>query len=659
MSTSWNNPSGRRATRSLGAALGAAALLAPLTAAAPARAALVALDSVHVYTAARASSDRSVQRWDSARRTTRSYDDALFGLVNLETAGCLYHPRLLAFHLEGSAALQRRYLSAGTGTPTLDVRDVFSDYAAGARVFDGHRLSFALGASRQNSDVTGDLLRDTQVEREWRMGSATLQLGRLRQRAEYARTHYTSAGQSDNEEIRHTARYTAELPGRRVFGQIRYDYTQSDLVTSHTSFTSQIGNANATFRLDEHGRSSFIASSYYARIESQSLTETIEGSGRLRLVPWSWLGTALSWTRRHSNTGGLRSWTDVATFSVDHRLYQSLFTSVSGRGTFTDYDDGRQEDRTLEARVDYRKHVPVGRIRMFYEYGLRRNEERFDRMTPRRRERVETVEDGVPIVIDEENVDATSIVVVNLSRPAEPPVEGIDYVVRVVGDVVEIIVQPAGTIRDGDRIRITWEVLVSDQFGFDERTPGRGAGLDLGRVLSVTVGERRTERTLRFGTPVTPLGDTHVRYATARARLGRLSLQGRWQDRRSPTFPYRQASVSALWQVPDPAPAMMIAINGSATRTEFVDEDDREDLVTAGGYATWSPTPRVHADARLTWFDRRGRRNDGRSVVGSFNLRYRAGRMEIVVRVNAWEREVVGSGTEQRGVAMVELRRHL
>ncbi len=617
----------------------------------------VGIDSVGAYIAGEGYSDHITRTYVSRRPLLEDNQDGANEKLYGAAAGYLYHPKLLAWHANGTVTLQQRYLTSETPGLRRRIGTLLRDYALGTRVLRGHRLNFTLDASRNTSDLDGDFLRQTSVTRTYRGAIASLRVKHLQQKLEVSRSHYRARGDFQNEEIRRQIRYDVDLPGRMFSSNARYEFVDTDLNTQGADFRTQTGQFVSTLCVDGSLRSAFTTSAYYNRIESRSLSEYLEGSAYASLGMVRALPATVSYTHRIANVSGIRSWTDTGSFSLAHSLYQSLVSSMDLRESRTDYNDGRQTDRVAEFKVKYRKRVYFGRLRMFYEYRYRRNEENFAGMARRPRDITLEYAAGAPIILDETGIDASSIQIDNLTRPTQPPVEGIDYLVRVTGDVVEIEIQPLGTIQANDRLRIRYDILVPDRLAFEERAPGYGGGIDIASHLSFTIGKKSTDRSVVYGAPITPLEDFDVEYAMARFHWRALGVYSQYQNRITPITPFKRTSINASYSHAF-LRSLNVVVNAGFSATDFPAELDREERMTAGGTLWYRPTHRLTVEARATYIDRTGRDNDGHDLLGQTRVRYTASSLELIAELSRYERDVVVTGNETRTIARLEVRRH-
>ncbi|MFQ5510696.1 MAG: hypothetical protein ACE5EO_02505 [Candidatus Krumholzibacteriia bacterium] len=618
---------------------------------------ILAVDSLRASLGSVAYSDRIKREWTSSRPLLRDNEAGLLESLRLGVGGSLYHPRLFSWTSSGRLTLKQRSLSNEQPDSHRAIGEALSEYRVAGMFLRDHDLSLTVAATRNVTNVDGDFLEDTYVNRSSRTAALRWGLRRLNQVLDYEWNNYDSKGLVENEEIRRALRYESTLRGERFYASAKYEVTENDFLTSGNDVENQTGRLLSTMRLDKAGRRTISSSVYYNRLQAAVSSRYVEGSVFANIGLLSNLDLTTSYSRRNDEVAGISSRTDAVGASLVHRLYRSVVTTITGDGTFPEYDDGRQLDAQVSARTDYRKQTFFGSLRLFYEYGFRRYKEDFSRNTSRPRQRTVVYTPGVPTVLDEVGVDSTSIEILNLTQPGVLPQQGIDYLIITTGDFFEIQIQPLATIQPGDELSIRYVVLVGASFEFEERAPAYGFGLGITPHISLDASRQKLNRDLLRGEPSATIENTRLENASLRLNWQSIRVEARYQNRVTTINPYKRSSASIYYVKPING-SLNLVVNSAYSETEFTEDRERSKNVTFAGTFWYRPTRRLVIETRFHGLQRSGRRDDGHDVTLGVNTRYVAHNLEVLLKLNAYNREVKIVGTEERTLASLEIRRH-
>lgn len=179
----------------------------------------------------------------------------------------------------------------------------------------------------------------------------------------------------------------------------------------------------------------------------------------------------------------------VGTVKAQHRLYQSLTTSLTGQGTLQELDGGTRASYAGQIDLDYQRKLG-GYGRLLAGTGLRyqMDEQQL------RRGRIDVLDEAhtaparlggdAGFTLANRFVIGSSIVVVDTRGGARlPAVAGVDYVVRQDGDFTKIVpLVGSAVILSGDPLAVSYSFELDPSAKFSTTTWRTTAGLDFGWV---------------------------------------------------------------------------------------------------------------------------------------------------------------------------------
>lgn len=298
-------------------------------------------------------------------------------------------------------------------------------------------------------------------------------------------------------------------------------------------------------------------------------------------------------------TGSLSSTRQTADLRLQHRLFESLTTTLSARGATDHLSTG---ERTLGGGaliVDYRKRL-LGGGRLSAVVGRR-----YDRDDNRFLGRESVVLDephvarlGAPFRLQLPRVVAGSVIV---TAPAQPVifVEAFDYVLARIGDVVEIRILPEGRIQDGQTVVVDYRVDVAPLTATLTAQPRFDLSVDYGWIASYFQ-TQRTDRSLLSGVDDGTVYDNEARTVGLRLRrtLGPAHLAFRSARRRehSPYLAYTATDIgqSVSWSV---GPGRLLIVDAEQAETDFRVPLRRETRRSARADVRWQVRPLLAVQA--------------------------------------------------------------
>ena len=622
------------------------------------RAPVFALDSLAGYLESSAFSDRIDRKWISSRPHLQDNERGLAEAIQLGVGGSVYHPRLLSWSATGKLTFKQRFLSTQAPDSRREIYDNLRDFRVSTSLLKDHPVTASLFTARTTSDVNGDFQAAINVNRNITGGTIAYSGGRLVQRAGFFRSRYEAEGLIENEEIRRSMQYDATLRLSRLYGSARYEYNNNDFLAGRRTSRGHTARAYATLPIDQAGRSSISSSMVFNSQRSQFLNRYLEGALSVRSALGKGLDGSASVSRRENRTDTVSSHASSVTADLVHHLYQSLTTRLRGEAKFGKFETGNQRDLSPSANADYRKRTFFGSLHLFSDLSYRRYRDDFERTTPTLREREFTYELGVPLIIDERNADTASLDIVNRSRPDQTPLPGIDYSLVPFGDLFEISIPPASSIREGDELLVRYLLLSRGSFELEETSTRHGAGIMLGSFGSFGIEHQKTDRLLLSGISTTSPSDIVVDNLHASFQYAGLRAEGQYQLRRTSVNPYKRRAVSSQWTQPILS-SMNIILRSSYVVTDFTDAGERANAVTLSLTFWYKPRRNLVLESRFNNIKRTGRRDEGHDLFWSNRMQYTLQRIELEFRMDVYDRKIDAVGTENRAAGRITIRRSL
>jgi hypothetical protein len=220
------------------------------------------------------------------------------------------------------------------------------------------------------------------------------------------------------------------------------------------------------------------------RLESE--LEHLKQSGSLDEDRWRWRETL-----RLKHTDTLRSWYDFEYLdqtrgslanlapieehsyrfsgTLEHQLYESLVSQLTGYGQKQNFMSGADMDRLgADLRLAYTKRNALGVLRADYDARIEEENRHGRQLRAEVLDERQTFRDPDPVRLSNSNVDTGSIVITatdNITYYRQDR----DYRVRTVGDRSEIERIPTGRIADGDTVLIDYTYQLGGTFELDTR----------------------------------------------------------------------------------------------------------------------------------------------------------------------------------------------
>lgn len=418
--------------------------------------------------------------------------------LTLQNSGLyVIDPRLLTLNLTGIFGLSqdRTTTSTGAGTVSRDVQSgTFYGYNTSLYLLSQMPYALDLFANRNQALIAREFAGRSDVITENRglrvHGRGLTIPSTLTLRQEFLEDESDVAGRvTRRSERRAIATYEGQRGWENGDVDLRYEFVdQADRINSalgYRSHEAMLGlGQDFGSDLDWHWGARL---RYFGR-------QATEGNGSVSvndLTTWNAeqdldvehsesLRSRYRYVLTHTETRGGETTAHLASAALSHRLYESLTTTATAEASNQTLAGGEKRTARGRANLGYRKRLPGGgRLTIGLGGGLEYEDDRFgtsETFIPDERLTFGTTF-ATPLALRAPFVIVPSVIVTKIATgplppgcvpptgPPTPLVPGLDYTLRTVGDLTEIVPVPcAGTtagINAGDTIAVDYRVEVA------------------------------------------------------------------------------------------------------------------------------------------------------------------------------------------------------
>ncbi|MEQ1730545.1 MAG: hypothetical protein ABL982_19425 [Vicinamibacterales bacterium] len=271
---------------------------------------------------------------------------------------------------------------------------------------------------------------------------------------------------------------------------------------------------------------------------------------------------------------------------MEHRLYDSLTTTVRGDWLEQHIGEGDLNRLGGSGRARYRKKVGFGEMNATYLLSRSRQEEqgRFGANV--------TVSDephvyvlGNPIVLVNQNVDAIQILVTDATGAIVYSTPT-DYLVDTVGTVTRLVIPATSLILPGQTILVTYTYAIAGDQTFDSDMQYAALQFVFGETLTLEGHWSELDQDLVAGVSNATLDHAREVGVAARIRYGMQNFDVEYEDHESLLAPYTRARTTWFTFTPL-AQNITLNTNASVYDTLYTDENLHERGQSALVGLTW------------------------------------------------------------------------
>ncbi len=611
------------------------------------------LTSVHSYLELGYELELEKRRSPGSGRAFGEDEETFTVGLEAELAGSFLHPTWLPFSLGGTFRRRATDVDTRTGRFAGRREDDASEYRLRLGIMPEHLWSGQLLATRFVQDIDSTFVpRRTLLRREARLSFARrsrvlplrFEIGRHRaeglegdprdETRERFLAHLDYLGRRAKSRAEAEVLDVLEEFSRQDYRLLRLSANHSwhpgsarklSLVTSLYAFdrsgTSELKNLQAAQSVDWRPRENLLLSGSVGRQDQEDR-----------------LGT-LSTTRLDSD--------------VEHTLWGSLVTRLAVQIQRVELpQEGNQDLDELALDFDYTRHLQPGILTL--RLGGRRRLDDDDLPAERAVVREDRVFDpGIPIILETPGVITSTIEVAGAT--GEPFVEGFDYDVVPLGDLVEIRVLPGGSILPGETLSISYAATAGRRLEVRTVTRRFGGGWRSARGWWFRILLSRQSQDLLAGVAGGRIDQTADQQVTAGIDRPGWRANGTYHDRESEILPYVLRQLGGSWKLPLRC-RLKLTLRGRFQRMSFPIRHEETRLELAGLDLRYR-IGRLRIDGTLERWNEDVLGRQGRHFQSSLNARWRYRKIEIIGRWRRRTQRIEQGGDDDRDELRIILRR--
>jgi hypothetical protein len=343
-----------------------------------------------------------------------------------------------------------------------------------------------------------------------------------------------------------------------------------------------------------------------------------------------------------------------ATVGLNHRLYQSLFTTIDLHG-----EDNRTTGFALRtygaaASVSYRKQIPYGSLQLSYAARYdQRDRQAALAQVPVFGER-QVLSGTIPVTLTNDQVITSTVVVSNAAR-TQTFVEGLDYRLILIGVQTRIQRLIGGNILDGETVLVDYAFQTGGTAAYTLFDQNYQASLNLFRHLNLFARFRNAPQRLVSGTPTLPLNSVRSTLYGVSVDLPLWGMvvggEAVHENQSEDIAPFQRMSYDLFIQIPLPL-SSTLRVAGRRVLVDNLRSTEDIDLLGSSAVLQSYPWPRLRVTAEASYEEDTGGAIPRRTLRGSAVAEWRI--RQLLLRAegqHAQERQ----GDFERGRSVVKL----
>lgn len=409
-------------------------------------------------------------RWAVEEQASRNgeYRESL----ELAFTGSVYHPNLLAYTLETRLGL----LQLGDGQSLSP--GLIADLHFLADWLKEKPYSFSLYADHGEDYRDFDLFETARVletafggSGSWNNALAPFSFSARKSWREEHRDGLDSA----EEALVLAGSLTRGSPDRSDWS--RLDYVYSDFDRSYGGLFAQAGRSHDLrlanrFAFGAAKASSLSSSISYLNLAGTLDSQTLELTEALELQHPLGLSSRYQYNLRASRTDLSQSLSHRGELAIQHRLYESLVSTLRARGELTTAEDYREAVLGPSLNLAYRKKIRVGFLNLNYDLAASWDRRDSSAAQTRVLDERHSLTDGRLELLDYPAVDPASVVVTDAAG-AVTYVPGLDYELVSLGNRTQLRRILSGGISNGQEVLVDY--LAAGGGSFEQLSLGQTA----------------------------------------------------------------------------------------------------------------------------------------------------------------------------------------
>ena len=562
--------------------------------------------------------NRSGPSVDTRNEQTNSFWQSL----EVKSRGWFYHPDLLLFSF-GLEPQWKQQDTVATDSFSRDDDDKFFGYYLDAQVLrqKTHSFKLFLRQSRNefNSTLSPDNITETDIARVvWLFNNKILPTTVTLESNDTDFEDFFST--RDNSDIlRLESRHRSENHQFNFLSEYVDQFRQIDVQSF--DIDRFMTNINSNYSFSDNVR--LTSTIFSLNSESEiSDSKSFLWSERLMLQHRPNLRsdyTARFDSRENEDFG---SETKYLSAALEHQLYENLTTRLELYNSNDDFDDGEIEVSQADLDLRYIREIPIGMLSINGGYSYRVEDNNIDAESSQVLNESHTLSGTSPELLSRSRIDLSSIIVSDATE-AVTYVEGIDYVLTVVGDSIGIERSIFGGIADGETVLVDYVFATQAPFEADRRAGRIGVNLNMWQVLRVYYNLNRIEENLLSGTRPSDLSDDRIQRvgASLRWRWSTTTADYEMRDTVRTPLTRKRLQQSFAFRV---TRSLSFGVSGSYAETDFTEVGSDTRAVGFAGNLRWNigRWGRFEIDAFSRDIDGDSQKTKSTGLISMWSMRY-------------------------------------
>lgn len=562
--------------------------------------------------------------------------------LQFDFEGDIYHPKLVSLRGVLDLGLEQREVDQDGAPTVVRSRNDNNSYDLHAAVVKDHPYSVHLFALRNQARVrqsffpTSDAVVTkegaTVMAREWVVPS----------QVEVSRYEFEGRNNDTRREQRDMVNATGSSNSNSLstYYQVFSQNVDSNVAGGRYDDFQAIGGANWRFGPDYSNSIGIDAQQRTQTGDTENANSSIAARSRLLFVDEFENRSGVSVSRSEFGVDTERTDRADAYSEFEHRLYESLTTTVRGDWLEQQIGEGELQRVGGSGRVRYKKKVSFGEINANYLMSQSRQEEqgRFGANVTVTNE-PHVIVPGNPVILVNQNVDTSRILVTDATGAFIYTTPN-DYLIETIGVVTRLVIQPAGLIVPGQTILVTYTYAIARDQTFDSDLQFASLQFVFGELLTLEGHWSELDQDLVAGVSDATLDHADEVGVAARLRYAKQNLDVEYDDHDSLLAPYTRARTTwYTWS--QLSPEFTLNTNATAFETYFKDEGLRERGLAALAGVTWQKSDSLSWEVRAELRQSELRSEDG---LGTFlqsitQYRWRKSSIDLTVLASReqWE----------------------
>jgi len=342
--------------------------------------------------------------------------------------------------------------------------------------------------------------------------------------------------------------------------------------------------------------------------------------------------------------------------SLVHQLYENLITTVDLDGAFYNFTGGAENIYEANLDLDYTRRIPWGKINIQAGWGYKINDQDYDLQVLEIIDESHIIRDTSFTFLEKEEVVRGSVVVTDLNQ--RPYIEGLDYQLREVGRLTEIVRLPFGRIANGEEILVDYQALSTPPIKFSTFRQEYGLSLFLWRKWQLYYRYNRSKQNFLSGydsgnliTDTTQTVGTVFRWKWSETKF-------ELEDRDTTNIPTTHWYIEETLKL-RPLDTMFLSLSAQYNELEMKDTGERDRERVFRAYIRWYLTSWALLEAEAVYLKAKGVHKSGEDKEITSTLVWTYGSWEGNIKFNFFrQRDDLINGLRKKTNVSFEIKRY-